>query len=172
LQALTSCPALRCALTNDSTESAGITLSAELYMYNCGQPGCFVDNMLKTSESLLQLNKIITVRTISIHMRNFYTMIYLFFIIIIKQTILSPNIYHIIYVFLVGFYVLKLSIIGHIMIQVITTPKRSVLHNSIANAVEYSAIPENHITCIHYQISLKSNIYITLWMWRCEIKLV
>lgn len=63
MHALTSCPALRWASTNDSTESAGITLSAELYMYNCGQLGCFDDNMLITSESLLHLNNIIIVRS-------------------------------------------------------------------------------------------------------------
>jgi hypothetical protein len=56
LQALTSCPALRCFSVNDSTDPAGMTLSAELYIYNCGQLGCPDDNKLSTSESLLQCN--------------------------------------------------------------------------------------------------------------------
>lgn len=53
LQARTSCPAFLCSTMNDSTCSAGITLSAELYMYSCGHLGCADDKVSRTSASLL-----------------------------------------------------------------------------------------------------------------------
>jgi hypothetical protein len=38
---------------NDSTDFAGITLSAELYIYSWGHFGCFDDKSSMTSDNLL-----------------------------------------------------------------------------------------------------------------------
>ncbi|KAI5059978.1 hypothetical protein GOP47_0024398 [Adiantum capillus-veneris] len=56
LHARTTHPAFCCSAIKDSTDAAGMTVSALLYRYNCGQEGCLLKSTATTSAIRLLTN--------------------------------------------------------------------------------------------------------------------